>query len=219
MEHVLDNDALEGKVILADNRISHQFSLIVCRTPWVVVPIEQPTEDDYIDLTRTHEWVLNHLRDEHYHDSLREWTKGQPGGDTFDYEECTFNICFNVAQYIASLWTEENFIAETNYLVLQQLALLEGVFLIQFDNEMESHAVVLWFDGEMIRLCSGYGGHKRIIYHEFDRKWWCSMVTKKKLKKEQMYELFDLPREIAEPIYQEMKYVTLEPVVRCQRIA
>lgn len=168
---------------------AHRRSLIVWRSPWSVVPlypgaeIEEEFSKNIIDLDVRHRAVLAILRGPDYDRLLADFYREHPGAETKAEleeeiaEDRSHYICFNVADFIASLWTGEPF---AYFLSLEttwtSLAKMEGVFQCECDTTSESHAFVIWNDGQTVRYYSGYGGFEGLMYGEFPAQRWFGLL-------------------------------------------
>jgi hypothetical protein len=167
---------------------AHTRSLVVWRSPWSVVPLypgaetEASLRGNIIDLAARHEAVLDVFLGASYDARLADFFAANAGGRekeelAEELGEKSYYICFNVADFVAGLWTREPFAYFLRLAVAwDDLAKLEGVFRCDADSNAESHAFVIWNDRRTVRYYSGYGGHEFPIYAEFPPRDWFALL-------------------------------------------
>lgn len=219
MEEYVDTDGN----ILAEFEESvgeHFYSLLIFRKPWIVLPLHgkaSVSEDlKIIDIEERMDKVLNSIKRSNYGQSLKDWTRTV--NPHVKYEENSEYICFNVADYVASLFME---IYDSTYskagfsrikveLDIKRIDSLYGVFHMEISNNYEDHMFLAWFRNDTIHIVNGYGGHcQNPIYKITPRKVWINkykkMINSKtnvSVQIQIMNELFGLLYDIMREIYE-----------------
>lgn len=177
-----------------------------------------------LDLLSKHSKILAHCTSPKYHTELKEWSlnSGIYNYDEEDIKRGEHYICFNVADYIKWLWLDGK---ECNSPVIDvncsELSKQRGVFQCDSENNIESHSFVLWInDMGQMRYYSGYGGHKRFIYHDnitlnFEQINDCSSLEEKKLHVQKFLGIHD---DLFHRIYDRYENITFDLNISTQKI-
>jgi hypothetical protein len=152
--------------------------------------------------------IFQQLNTDNNYDNILKWNEEN---DPFHEGDDVYNgvtSCFNVANYIASLWG----IKLSEQPELQQIELAKfrratGVYYCEITNTQETHAFVLVLTKTNVILTSGYGGYNGVIHHEFDKEEWfdqlisLSEITNNNQRLYIFQGLFKLPETIFWPLY------------------
>lgn len=155
--------------------------LVLCKVPWKTIPLYNniPNLEEVVNIPEKISEILNHLQSEELDEKLFQWHMCreiiEPDaqiGDVLHY------VCFNVADYIVDLWggAEELFLLHIADPFPQDASIRDraGVWRCELENNVETHAFIIWIQETEITLISGYGGYKGIITGTFNKKEWFS---------------------------------------------
>ena len=131
---------------------------------------------DDLSLESTHEHVVSRLRGPNYQKEVTELSNLQEGDDP-----AAWTICFNVAEYTSRLWgmgsNVEFFPSDAVEMTFDELSRKRGVFALDLDLLVESHALVIWIRPDTVWLYQGYGGMVDPLIFEEDHKTWFGRIA------------------------------------------
>jgi len=175
-----------------------------------------------IDIIMTN--IIDFLHTDAYHTFLYDYSM-EESPDI--WEDKTWYICFNVAEFIKNLITSQlpkMKKARERKVQLDELYKLNGVYNITIDNQYESHAFIAWFQEEQIHIINGYGGYYgNPLYIVTNRKEWTNkflslqnynLVDQIHLLK----ELFGLPIDLLSEVYDKRNYIIMEHLMSISKL-
>lgn len=204
VEYITDSTEFTIEYYKTHNQdvISHDYSVICYRSPWIVSPLLSTSKIINIKLFDIPNGNLIHIPSQSelvkqkltmsnidtclYDASPKDIQENRENDPTSPY------FCFNGAEYIARLWTTPDPINDKiqisdNYyktkfqlyqpISIDQIAYLNGVFLCDLSFNLEDHNIVLYFSETSVTVFNTYGGYIGFFVTEFDRKTWVYTFT------------------------------------------
>ena len=159
----------DDTILSSSRKFDAPLYMIVFRDPFVAIPISDVIDEKYeiVNLDQRHQEIVDILDSSNYESMICDWSliHDDIDMDPDEYiENQEWNICFNVANYISSLWRNNivpkhqpiNGNSDTTWEILSNM---RGVFQINVSRfYRESHSFVIYIKDDDVIVYQGYGG-------------------------------------------------------------